>query len=149
MKRPFLVYPLIVLHLFLGLGAVYGGGSMILEPDGSMLGMDTGWLIHSPFKSFLIPGLVLFIFNGVLPILTAAGLFFKPQWRWPGVLNLYSGRNWSWAFSLYTGIIVICWITIQQVMTQYFWLQPVMILTGLLIIIFTLTPGVMRWCEEN
>jgi len=148
MKRPILLYPLIILHLFLGLGAVYGGVALVLKPDGSLLGMDSGWLAQSPFESYLMPGLVLFIFNGVLPLLTAVGLFFKPQWWLPGVLNLYSGRHWAWAYSLYTGIVIIIWIAVQQLMTEYFWLQPAMTLTGLLIIVFTLIPALMRWFEQ-
>ncbi|MBK7231271.1 MAG: hypothetical protein IPH93_03095 [Saprospiraceae bacterium] len=145
MNRPFFLYPLILLHAFLGIGAFAGGGMLLLKPDGSLLGMNPEWLEHSPFNNYLIPGVILFIFCGFLPLLTLIGLLLKPNWRWPNALNIYSDKHWAWAFSLYSGIIVISWITIQLIMTQYFWLQPVMIFTGLLIIIFSLTPPVMKY----
>ncbi len=145
MKRPLLLYPLLFLHLFLGLNALGGGALLILYPDGSGLGMDPSWLDHSPFDSYLIPGFLLFIFMGLLPLFAATGLMLRPEWKWPMRLNLYADRHWSWAFSLYSGVTVITWITVQLILTQYFWLQPVMIFTGLLILILTVSPPVMRY----
>lgn len=144
MKRPFFVYLLVVLHIFLGTGAFAGGGMLVIQPNGALLGMDPDRLSRSPFNNYLIPGLVLFMLVGLLPLLTCIGLLLKPVWRWANTLNIYSDMHWAWAYSLYSGIIVVTWITIQLVMTQYFWLQPVMIFTGLLIIVFTLTPSVMK-----
>lgn len=85
--------------------------------------------------------------NGLLPLFVFAGLLLKPGWQWASALNIYHNRHWAWTYSLYSGIIVIAWITVQLVMTQYFWLQPVMIFTGLLIIICTMTPAVMKAYE--
>lgn len=147
MNRPFFLYPLFVLHLFLGVGGLFGGGMLLLKPDGSLLGMQLEWLEHSPFKDYLMPGFILFTFNGVLPLFTFTGLLLKPGWKWPDTLNIYRNRHWGWTYSLYSGIIVIAWITVQLIMTQYFWLQPVMIFTGLLIIICTMTPAVMKAYE--
>lgn len=147
MKTRFFLYMLLGLHLFLGLGAFAGGGMLILQPDGSLLGMEPGWLAQSPFSSYLIPGFLLFTFSGLLPLFTLLGLLIQPQWRWANALNIYPNRHWSWTYSLYSGIIVIAWITVQLIMTRYFWLQPVMIFTGLLIIIFTLTPSIMKKFE--
>ncbi|WP_373523889.1 hypothetical protein [Aquiflexum sp.] len=144
MKRPFFLYLLFLLHLFLGLGAIYGGGMLALEPDGSLLGMDTEWLGDVPFNTYLIPGFFLFTLIGFLPLLTFVGLLLKPEWEWADTFNIYANKHWAWTYSLYSGIIVIIWITIQQVLTQYFWLQPVMTFTGLLIVIFTLTPQVIK-----
>ena len=147
MKRPFFLHLLFALHLFLGLGAIAGGGMLIVKPDGSFLGMDPEWLDHSPFDTYFKPGFILFTLIGLLPLFTFFGLLLKPDWRWANSLNIYTNRHWAWTYSLYSGIIVITWITVQLIMTQYFWLQPVMIFTGLLIIVFTLTPSVMKEFE--
>lgn len=144
MKVRLFLYLLLVLHLFLSMGALAGGGMLILQPDGSLLGMEPGWLSESPFSSYLIPGFLLFTFSGLLPLFTFFGLLIKPEWRWANALNIYPNRHWAWTYSLYSGIIVIAWITLQLIMTRYFWLQPVMIFTGLLILIFTLTPSIMN-----
>src|SRR5438067_12386901 len=62
----------IALEVFLGLGALFGGGALILAPDGHLLGMPTKLLAGSPFSSFLVPGIVLFTFVGLAPLLAAA-----------------------------------------------------------------------------
>jgi uncharacterized membrane protein len=60
------------LEIFLGLGALFGGGAFILAPDGHLLGMPTKLLAGSPFPSFLVPGIILFTFVGIAPLLAAA-----------------------------------------------------------------------------
>jgi hypothetical protein len=62
----------VVLEIFLGLGALFGGGAFILAPDGHLLGMPTKLLAGSPFPSFLVPGIILFTFVGLAPLLAAA-----------------------------------------------------------------------------
>jgi hypothetical protein len=142
-KRPFEVYLLCVLLLFLSIGALYGGGALILKPDGSFLQMQP-WLNKIPFPDFLIPGIVLFVFNGLLPLLVVVGLLFKPNWMALNVLNIYSDKHWSWTFALYSGIITITWIIVQQFVTEYFVLQPIVAFTGLLIMVLTLMPRVIK-----
>ena len=63
-----------ILQLFIGLGAVAGGLGLVLEPDGSNLGMPLSMLEHSPFSDFLIPGLVLLLVNGF--ILSTGSIFY-------------------------------------------------------------------------
>lgn len=147
MKRPIPLYLLCLPHILLGTSATAGGGMLLLKPDGSLLGMDPRWLDHSPFNSYLIPALLLFTLVGLFPLFTIVGLLLKPEWKWMNALNLYSNRYWAWTYSLYSGIIVITWITVQLIMTQYFWLQPVMIFIGLLMIVLTLIPSVMKYFE--
>lgn len=142
-KRPVEVYLLCVILLFLSLGALYGGGSLILYPDGSRLGMQP-WLHKIPFPDFLIPGIILLLFNGLLPMLAVIGLLTKPRWEWMNTINIYADKHWSWTLSLYCGIICICWIVVQQLVTEFFVLQPIICLTGLLILVGTLMPRVMR-----
>src|SRR6202165_1263434 len=62
----------IVLEVFLGLGALFGGGAFILAPDGHLLGMPASLLAGSPFPSYLVPGIILFTFVGIAPLLAAA-----------------------------------------------------------------------------
>ncbi len=142
-------YFLYLLHLFLGVNAIIGGFLLMLKPDGSLLQVKQDFLKNSPFSSFFIPGLLLFTFVGLLSILTLCGLVLKFNFKPLDKLNLYSDRHWAWAFSLYTGVTTILWITIQLLITEYFWIQPVITLTGLSILICTLTPGIMKHFEIN
>lgn len=148
MKRTNTIYFLILLHILLGLSATIGGIMLMLKPDGSLLGMQAEWLQQSPFQTYRIPGFILLTCNGILPLLTAMGLLLKPNWKIPNLLNIYENRHWAWAYSLYSAIIIITWITIQLILTSYFWLQPVMIIIGLLILICTLTPSIMKHYEK-
>ena len=60
------------LELFLSIGALFGGGALILAPDGHLLGIPTSLLAGTLFDSFLVPGICLFSFVGVAPLLAAA-----------------------------------------------------------------------------
>jgi hypothetical protein len=62
----------VVLEVFLGLGALFGGVALILAPDGHLLGMPVKLLAGSPFPSFLVPGIILFGLIGVAPLMAAA-----------------------------------------------------------------------------
>lgn len=139
---------LCLLHLFLGINGLIGGTLLILKTDGSLLGMQSDWLKNSPFNTYLIPGLLLAFFLGVLPLVTFIGIIFKSDWRVTNVFNIYRNKHWAWAFSIYTGIVAISWITIQLVLTKYFWIQPIIIFNGLLIIIVSLLPVVMNHFES-
>lgn len=140
---------LCALHLFLGVNGMVGGLLLMLRPNGFYMGMTTDWLQRSPFSNYFIPGLLLFFCIGVFSSLTLFGLMTRVNSKVLNAVNLYSDRHWSWAFSLYVGIVSISWITFQLIMTSYFWIQPVIIFTGLLILIFSLTPGVMRFYKTQ
>jgi hypothetical protein len=144
MKRPFSLYILGLLHMFVGVNAVAGGILMMIKPDGSLLGMQADWLINSPFKNYFIPGLILFFMLGVFSVFTAWSLFRRPQLRFLNAMNGYANMHWAWAYSLYSGVITIIWILVQMMMTRYFWLQPLIIFCGLLVIVFTLLPVNMK-----
>jgi len=70
---------LIILLGFLGLGAIYGGGTLIISPSGELLGMPLSLLEHSPFNSFLVPGIILFSVLGIAPCLLIIALLKKPE----------------------------------------------------------------------
>jgi hypothetical protein len=74
-KLPGIARLAVVLEIFLGLGALFGGGALILGPDGHLLGMPTALLAGSPFPSYLVPGIILFTFVGVAPLVAAAITF--------------------------------------------------------------------------
>ena len=74
-KLPGIARLAIVLEISLGLGALFGGGALILGPDGHLLGMPTTLLAGSPFPSYLLPGIVLFTLVGVAPLVAAVITF--------------------------------------------------------------------------
>jgi len=149
MKRPIETWILFVLLVLLAINAFYGGISLMLAPDGSLLGMQPGWLEKSPFKSYFIPGLLLLLMNGFIPLAALFGLITKNQNNTMNRLNIYKNRYWGWTFAVYSGIITNIWIIVQQLMAEYFILQTIIAAVGLLILVAALLPRVMRYYEKT
>lgn len=57
---------LVCLLLILSAGALVGGGAFLVFPEGWMEMTPELVLQHSPFKNFLIPGLILFTVLGLM-----------------------------------------------------------------------------------
>lgn len=114
----------------------------MLAPDGSLLGRNQDWLSKSPFSTYLLPGVLLFIFLGLFPILGCIGLLWPRFLAFPERLNLFKDKHWSWAFSLYSGLMAMMWIIVQQFMAPYFWLQSLILLVTWCIVLLCLLPGI-------
>ncbi|WP_020618272.1 hypothetical protein [Paenibacillus daejeonensis] len=109
---------LIVLHLFLSVGAVIGGLGMLISPSGQLIGLSLELLAHSPFSNYLLPGLLLTLVLGVMPLLVAVGLIRRTPSRIAERFNLYRDMHWAWTFSLYTGYALVIWIAAQVYFLQ-------------------------------
>ncbi|MDF2923950.1 MAG: hypothetical protein K0R57_2864 [Paenibacillaceae bacterium] len=105
---------LVILLILQGVGAIYGGGTMVIDPSGELLGTDTSILKNWPVDSFLIPGIILLLVLGVLPLVVASGMIKRWNWALAEKLNLFPALHWSWAFSLYIGFALIIWINVQM-----------------------------------
>jgi hypothetical protein len=91
-----------VLEILLGLGALFGGGALILAPDGHLLGMPTTLLAGSPFQSFLVPGIVLFTLVGLAPLLAAA-------------LTVSRWHAFAPFAAVAVGLTLIGWVSVEMV----------------------------------
>lgn len=90
-----------------GTGALYGGLHMIADPSGAGLQMPLSFLEHSPFQSYLIPGIILLIVNGILSFAAIAATILK-------------ARNYAW-FIIMQGVILTGWITVQVILLRLFY----------------------------
>jgi len=104
---------LIFLLGFLSLGAFYGGIVLIISPDGSIFGMPLELLNNSPFKNYLVPGIILLVTFGIFPVYVIYGLLKKPDNKFFNRLNLLYDYHFAWTFAVYTGIAQIIWINTQ------------------------------------
>lgn len=149
-KRPLPVWLIIILLVVLALGALPSAILMILAPDGRLMHMPVSMLQHSPFHNFLIPGLILGIFNGIYPLLAAWSLWKRPAWRWPDVINPCKSKHWSWAASWAAGVIVMIWIAVQVLMVrEIVFLHILYFGWGVVIVLLTLLPNVQNYCYRN
>jgi hypothetical protein len=136
--RPRIVWLLTGLLLFLAFGALLGGSAFILAPDGHLIQMPLSHLNNSPFSSFLLPGILLFIFLGLYPLVIAYGLWKQPSWRWPNSLNPFKQTHWSWAGSLAASVIVLIWITVEVFWVPFGFVHIFYMAYGVLLVGITL-----------
>ena len=105
------------LLLFVGIAAVAGGLGVLLDPSGESLGVSVDLLMDSPFKNFLIPGIVLFTIIGLTNLLVSF-LTFKQ--------HLLSGGA-----TIILGFIMIIWIVLQVYWIGWLTsLQPILLIIG-------------------
>lgn len=105
------------LLLLIGAAAVIAGFLLIVKPDGSLMKSSVDLLKNSPFENFLIPGICLLMFNGVLSLIGAYLVFVKNRFAGYGVMLL--------------GVIMIIWISAQVYWIGWgSWLQPAFLVVG-------------------
>lgn len=98
----------IFLLLFLGFGGIYGALMLISDPSGGKFEWSLELLNGTPFNSFLLPGIILLIVNGLLPIYVAINVGLKKK-----------NAN---TFILLQGVVVIIWLTVQLLINPDFFL---------------------------
>ena len=96
----------IVLLFITGISAAITGYHFITEPSGKGLGISTAYLRYSPFSNFFIPGIVLFIANGIMSIATAITVLFHAKF--------------SPILIWFQGCILTSWIIIQVILVRDF-----------------------------
>lgn len=88
----------------LAISSIVGAVPMILDPDGTPWQMPQSLLDDSPFDSFLIPGIILFIANGVLAIAALIGVMRRdPGYGWWVVLQ---------------GVVLAMWLGVEFAMIR-------------------------------
>jgi hypothetical protein len=108
----------LLLLLLNGIPALITGSYMIADPTGSSLNMNISLLEFSPFKTFFIPGIILFTMNGLLSIVTLIAFFRKVR-QYPLLIFCQ-------------GLILTIWIAVQTVMImESSWLQIMYGFSGL------------------
>jgi hypothetical protein len=96
----------IILLLFLAVFAFLGGGAFIHDPSGAILQIPLSFLDHSPFSSFLLPGILLFTVFGLGGLACALLLIFK--FRQAGDVVIVAGAA------------LVIWIVVQLAMIRTF-----------------------------
>ena len=118
-KSKGLVNGLGVLQVFIGLGAVGGGLGLVLEPSGANLGIPLEVFKNSPFSTYLVPGIVLLMVNGIGSLVGAAASFT---------------RYWcAGEIAIALGLFLVAWIMLQVYwFAAFHWLHALYLSIGLL-----------------
>jgi menaquinone-dependent protoporphyrinogen oxidase len=123
---------LAALCLFTGITAIGGGATLAIRPDGSLLEVAPSALQHSPFATFLIPGLLL---------LAVVGLG-------NAIAGISVARNSKRApiLSTFAGVALLVWITAEMLMLRtHRWMQVGYLLVATVILIETWRLFAIAW----
>ena len=90
--------------LFLAVSSCIGAIPLIVDPSGGILKMPTTFLDHSPFHTFLIPGLILLFANGILGFAITIAVILK--------------RKDHGLWVVFQGCVLFGWITIEVFMIR-------------------------------
>ena len=113
---------LFILVSFVAVTATLSGLIMISNPDGGVMNLPLSLLDGTPFKDFLIPGILLSTIVGGVNFLA---VFYNIQRH----VNRY---NWAMA----GGIMISGWIVVQMILIQAaHWLHFLYLGIGILIIL--------------
>jgi len=93
------------LELFLSVGALGGGAALVLGPRGEVIPLPLSLLAGSPFGSYRVPGLILFVVLGVGP-LTAAVLTFRHH-------------PWGPLLAVAVGAALLVWLAVEIAIVGY------------------------------
>ncbi len=113
---------LTILLFFVAVTSLISGVIIMLYPDGSVMQMSTELLKTSPFKTFLIPGIVLTLFVGGSSVIAF-------------VLNIRKHiRRYEWA--IVAGLMTCGWVLVQMLLINaLFWLQFVYLGIGIVMML--------------
>jgi hypothetical protein len=89
----------VITEAFVALSAFVAGAMFAVEPSGRLMGMTEATLARSPFASYLVPGIVLFVVVGG----TLAMAAWAEMRRWPQA---------GW-LSVVAGAVLAGWIAVQ------------------------------------
>lgn len=108
-----------VLQVFIAIGAIAGGVTLVMDVSGAGMGFPSGLLAATPFNDYLLPGLYLLLVNG-LGTLLAAFLSFRRH-------------HWAAEIGIAFGLALMGWIIAQILWVGYIsWMQPFYFALGLL-----------------
>ncbi|HET6225827.1 MAG TPA: hypothetical protein VFF27_06080 [Bacteroidia bacterium] len=96
----------IILLVLVSVNALVAGYLLMTDPTGNKMQLPLTLLLHSPFNNFLIPGIILFLVNGVFALITA-------------LLTIFKHQNYSILVS-WQGVFLIGWIVIQIILIREF-----------------------------
>jgi hypothetical protein len=149
MKSTFFRNILIGLLAFLGVGALFGGGALIISPSGELLGMPLSMINDSPFTNFLIPAIFLFTFLGLAPCLLIFALLKKPESKLAERINIFTDMHWSWSFSVYIAIVLIIWLQLEMMFIHsVHWSHTFYMFVAVVILIVAILPQVRNLCKH-
>ena len=104
-----LKYGLVSILLFNAASGLFGGWMLVSDPTGAKLQMPVTWLEHSPFNTYLIPGITLFLVNGIFSLWVTWMLIWEKR-RAPFYLIVQGTMSLIWILVQIISIEMLSWL---------------------------------------
>ncbi|TAL70675.1 MAG: hypothetical protein EPN82_01765 [Bacteroidetes bacterium] len=121
--------------LYIGGGGIYGGLSFITDPTGKSMGMSPELIKNIIVPNYFIPGIMLLILFGIIPIITTTGLILKHGLPFITPHDNKPKHNWVWHSAYLLSMALVLWILFQLLLIGYGHQLQVMLL-GVGVIMF-------------
>ena len=126
----------IVALMFLGLSGVIGAIPLIVNPGGEPWSMPQSLLQYSPFRSYLVPGIILLVANGLLSV-----------WALWLTVSRRPGYGW-WVIA--QGVVLLGWLIVEVAMLRlmvwphylYGAVAMALVISGIAIVRVTASQGI-------
>ena len=97
------------LLVFNSASAIAGGAVLIIQPQGYIIQMPVSMLQYSPFADFLVPGILLFVFNGLFSLLITVAVI-KRYPAYPFLVMLQGVISTVWIITEVVMLRAIVWL---------------------------------------
>lgn len=114
--RGYFKFVALCLLALIGISALTGGIPMMVHGKGDFVGLSIDYLVHTPFESYRLPGILLVVMNGLGSIIAFVVLY--NNWQY----HSYTVRG--------MGLILLVWIVMQGIVLQA--VNPLHILFGVM-----------------
>ena len=97
----------------------------IVEHGGEAFGWSPDLLEPTPFENYMIPGIVLFVFLGLINLVVA-------------IMIMLQKKYYAW-FVLFQGVVLVIWLTVELIMNPAFYVAGLHLpfyTIGVLLILF-------------
>ena len=105
--------------LYIGGGGLYGGISFIIDPSGKSIGMAPQLIKSILVPDYFIPGVILIIIFGIIPVVTTTGLIFKHSIPFIKSKESKPKHNWVWHSAYLLSMALVFWIMMQLILIGY------------------------------
>jgi hypothetical protein len=113
---------LVILISFVAITTIVSGLMLVNNPDGGLMNLSLSLLQQTPFKNFLVPGILLvLIVGGINLIALLANIQEKPS-------------RYNWAIA--GGVVLVGWVVFQVILIQTInWLHFIYLGIGCLMVL--------------
>ncbi|MBC8506647.1 MAG: hypothetical protein ISR58_12740 [Anaerolineales bacterium] len=145
MRRPSMLWPLVLVLLFLALGGFSGGIPMLADPANGGYLQFADLLPLLPVSNFILPGLFLLLGMGLFPLILTYALIARPDWPWVDKLFQWSKHYWAWTATLMLVVIIAIWLAYEGWVLGWWPITYATAVIGFFILLFATMPGVRNF----